>query len=448
MAKFRLKDVCDLCVSYGTQDDKFVGLSVKDDKISIRFPMGYHFDEQVDNISDEHMRREILLLLSTLVQHTHKVSESDVPKEMLDLEEQAPLFAYIYILKDYFERGYYQEQETVHKIAKTGKINWGRTIRTQKPLVQKNSVIYLDFVVKKNNINETAIITMIHKYCVYSAFKFVGWLFTSYVPQEPFKLTSNLADYFIQVIKNKLSTVFNDRHKILFINMLAILEYESKNIGNIGTKEYRVGVNRFEYIWESMIDTVYGVSKDERQKHNPFANWYLGETLEESTKMRPDTIMKKEGTDAVYILDAKYYRYYLKGKIGVDDESSDLDAGLPTTADINKQVTYGEYIEYSKELAPQTVENGRLPIYNAFILPFDKNDVERRKSFWEVVDEEGNIFYVGQAKLDWKDERKPYTHIQAYLMDVKHLMKIASGKNNVEIERLAELMEKNWKCEK
>ena len=60
----------------------------------------------------------------------------------------------------------------------------------------------------------------------------------------------------------------------------------------------------------------------------------------------------------IYILDAKYYKY------GATKNPFDL----PESASINKQITYGEYIDAQADL-----KNPDSVIYNAFLMPFDKN---------------------------------------------------------------------------
>ena len=65
----------------------------------------------------------------------------------------------------------------------------------------------------------------------------------------------------------------------------------------------------------------------------------------------------------VYVLDAKLYSY---GYSGNPDH-------LPNGPDINKQITYGEYIERAKGVPSAN-------LYNAFIMPFNRED----NPFFEV----------------------------------------------------------------
>lgn len=81
-------------------------------------------------------------------------------------------------------------------------------------MLQDNEAYYLDFVVKKNTINEDELITLVHKYCVYDSFDKFGWLFTSFVPPEP--KTGLSKKMMLSVVNDKLQNTFNDRNKQLF----------------------------------------------------------------------------------------------------------------------------------------------------------------------------------------------------------------------------------------
>ena len=159
--------------------DTFVGLRCNDGDISINFPLGYHISED-----DNELRKDIILLLTTLSANTER-KESEILKRGNVFDEvEFPLQSYMYLIKDFFVRGYYKEQEVLYKVAKLGKINWNRTIKTQKPYVQDMDVFYLDFVTKKNSVKENELITLIHEYCVYESFERIGWLYTEMMPKN------------------------------------------------------------------------------------------------------------------------------------------------------------------------------------------------------------------------------------------------------------------------
>lgn len=186
------------------EKDTFVGLRCSDGDISINFPIGYHISED-----DNELRKDIMLLFTTLSANT-KRKESDVLRQGNAFDEmEFPLQSYLYLIKDFFARGYYKEQEVSYKVAKKGKINWNRTIKTQKSYVQGTDVFYLDFVTKNDRVKENELITLIHEYCVYESFEQMGWLFTRIMPEKPRIIKQDRI--FRSVLKEKLANTYNDK---------------------------------------------------------------------------------------------------------------------------------------------------------------------------------------------------------------------------------------------
>ena len=128
----------------------------------------------------------------------------------------------------------------------------------------------------------------------------------------------------------------------------------------------------------------------------------------------PDTIMIYNGK--YYILDAKCYKY---GWTGIPDH-------LPNGSSINKQITYGEYLEKYKG-----VDNNSL--FNAFIMPYNM-----AKNHFKLTSVVGNI---GEAVGDWRYNKKYYERIQGIVMDTRYLMYHYSGKPIKEKVALAECIE-------
>ena len=371
--------------------------------------MGYHRSKD-----EKGLRKDILSLINVLAKNTDK-KESEIYVG-LNQDDPAgiPVQAYLYLIKDFFERGYYKERDTYRQIAKRGKIDWSRTIKTQKPLLQDNEAYYLDFVVKKNTINEDELITIVHKYCVYESFDKFGWLFTSFVPPEP--KTGLTKKMMLSVVNDKLQNTFNDRNKQLFRNMIAVI----KSMKEDADSEFRYGTYRFEYVWEKMIDRVFGIS--EKEEYFPKTTWNLEDGREhDNAFLEPDTIMLLDGK--VYVLDAKYYKFGWSGVPG----------HLPESTSINKQITYGEFIAEES----QFMKDGHHPVvYNAFIMPYDS----KGKRFPTGTP----IHYIGSATSDWKGGDKKYENVLGILMDVKYLMGIDSRTDPSEILKLAGLIEE--KC--
>lgn len=405
MWKIDIKSKCR--VNSNREMDTFVGLKCNDGDISINFPMGYHISE--DN---KELRKDILLLFTTLAANTeHRDSEMLGQGSCFD-EVEFPLQSYIYLIKDFFAKGYYREQEVSYKAAKTGKINWNRTIKTQRPYVQDTEVFYLDFVTKKNSIKKNELITLIHEYCVYESFERIGWLFTTMMPKKP--RIAKRRNVFRSVLKEKIANTFNDRNRILFRHMLAIVDFEGDKDSD---KNYRYGTYRFEYVWEKMINKVFGI--ENKSDYFPKTTWYVNGDRYDNASLEPDTIMLCGSN--VYILDAKYYKYGVTGKAW----------DLPESVSVNKQITYGEYVAAGKKF--KNMHGNNMKVYNAFLMPFDS-----LKSKYPGKQE---MVKVGEAVSNWKDNSEEYQKIQGILVDVKALMNINVRQEMKEIEKLADLIE-------
>lgn len=396
-------------VNTNIENDVFVGIQRSENIYDVSFPLGYHLSED-----EKGLRKDVLLLLNVLAKTIDKKESEIYIGINSDDTENIPVQAYLYLIKDFYERGYYKERETFYSTTKRGKISWGRTIKSIRPVLQGDEVYYLDFVVKKNNINENELITLIHKYCVYESFEKFGWLFTSFVPIKP--RTGLTIKIMIAVVNFKLQNTFNDRNKRLFINMLAVL----KSLIDDSKTEFKYGTHRFEYVWEKMIDRVFGIS--DKRNYFPKTTWSFADQKQyDNAFLEPDSIMVNNGK--IYVLDAKYYKYGWSGEPG----------HLPESTSINKQITYGEFIAK----ADRFIKEGNHPVvYNAFIMPFDS----KGKKF--LTDQP--IRYAGVATGDWKSGTEKYENVIGLLLDVKYLMGLDSRLDVLEIMRLAKLIEE--KC--
>ena len=87
----------------------------------------------------------------------------------------------------------------------------------------------------------------------------------------------------------------------------ATIDFEGDKDSN---KNYRYGTYRFEYVWEKMIDKVFGI--ENKADYFPKTSWYVKGIRYDNASLEPDTIMLCGNN--VYILDAKYYKYGVTGK--------------------------------------------------------------------------------------------------------------------------------------
>lgn len=145
---------------------------------------------------------------------------------------------------------------------------------------------------------------------------------------------------------------------------------------------------------------------DDRSEYNPRGTWELENKKPfESSSMRPDTIIKND--NELFIIDSKYYRYGATG---------DINNGLPNTQSIQKQITYAKHA-FEKDSS--------LNVYNAFLLPFDKND--KKNSY------KGNLAWIGKATTDWEKEGRSYEKIHTFLIDLRFVIENYNKDDNNDI---------------
>lgn len=400
-----IREKCAINTNY--EKDTFVGIKCEDGDISIHFPLGYEISKE-----EKELRKDIILLMNVLAANIDR-KDSEILSTSRNFDEvQFPIQSYMAIISDYFERGYFKEQEIQYTVSKRGKINWNRTLKTQKPYIQDGCFYYLNLVTKRSTPNENELITLIHEYCVYESFLKMGWIFTKSMPQKPrIKYQQKL---FTSVIKDKLFHTFNDKNKILFKNMLAIIKCQ----GDLSTlMNYKYGTYRFEYVWEKMIDKVFGI--ENKADYFPKTMWKVNETIYNNASLEPDTIMIY--ANDIYVLDAKYYKYGSTAKI----------SDLPESTSINKQITYGEYIY--KETTFRKKFGNEMKVYNAFLMPFNSLNGKYKC--------DKNMLSVGEAISSWKSNDKKYQRVVGVLLDVKHLMSINVRQEMVEISNLAAIID-------
>jgi hypothetical protein len=390
--------------------DKFVGIIMNHDGPIINFPIGYDLPK-----SEKELRHEIFKLISILMEfckneESIQSSEKEEEKSYTDF----PISAYIELIYSFMElNGYYVEKDAKYRTNERGKISWSKTIKIQKPLIQQGgSAIYSKFTIRYITPNYNNLITHIHKFCVFESFSKLGWLFTPFMPEQSVIKRDDIL--FLNILHTKLSNTNNDKDKRLFKAMIRMIEYlgEEKNLNT-----FYYGTNRFEYVWEGIIDKMFGI----RNKYDyfPKTRWELKSGDKRlNSALEPDTIMLLD--DKVYVLDAKYYKF--------GHTANPYD--LPESSSINKQITYAEYVD--KHKFKQTFVNSN-SVFNAFIIPFNS-----QSNKLGISDNIGNF---GEATGDWKNHGFSYERVQGIVIDTKYLMHNYKSKTSIQIINLAKAIE-------
>ncbi len=406
---FKIREHCH--INSNDDGDRFVGVKADSENVVVYFPMGYELP-----LSDDELKRDIKNLfqvLATFTEKTDRVLHMD--KFTASQSVEFPIQAYLNIINYYLDHNgtYYTETESNYKVDKRGKTDWNRTIKTQTPMIQGKSLLYFNQVVRVSTPNTNRLITRIHKYCVYESFNRIGWLYTTNKPEQPdinFDKTQ-----FISTLNDKLSNTNNDIDKRLFRSMIAMIEFmDDRTID----KQFYFGTDKFENVWEKLIDKFFGVSN--KQDYFPRGQWterYGASKGRPVSALEPDSIMIYK--NKYYVLDAKYYRYGVFPELGV--------AALPQSSDINKQITYGQFV------ATQKTPKGS-KVFNAFIMPFNKV-----KNKFTITSWYGN---VAEALGDWITSPETYERIQGIVVDTRYILKNYDGNHDYDKDLLSKEIEK------
>lgn len=401
------KNIRDRChVNTNDDGDSFVGVKADTDDAIIYFPIGYQLPA-----NDDDLRVDINNLLGVLAAFMKEDRVIEVSKFEAPRTVDFPMHAYLKVIRSFLRMGrYYIETDPQFRTDTKGKTSWPHTVREQRALVQKNgSLVFTNMTVRSVTPNANKQITQIHRFCVYEAFDKMGWLYVPFMPEKPGPHPEIKES--IYVLTRKLTTTHNDTEQGLFNSMLAMLRYID---GRNSDKQYFFGTDYFEKIWERMIDKAFGV--DDKEQYFPRTRWLLDYGRDKIKKpLQPDSVMIYG--DKYYVLDAKLYKY---GWSAVPDH-------LPNGSDIYKQITYGEYIARTRKLPNEK-------LYNAFIMPFNKED-----NLFRMTDNIGNI---GEAVGDWKNNIKYYERIQGIVVDTRYLMYNYISMSDQQKKELASCIEK------
>ena len=391
--------------------DRFVGIKADSDNAMVYFPMGYRLPQ---NESD--VRQDILQLIAILSEFTES-EDRVLHMEKFEAPQSVdfPVNAYMNIIRYYLEQNsYYVEHDPVRKIGDKGKIDWSSSLKNNVAFFQEDGTpFFKNYTVKGSTPNEKNLITLIHKYCVYESFQKMGWLFTPHLPPDP-HIEKN-TDLFLAILRRKLGVTHNDKDKLLFQSMIAMLEYLDEPTHD---KQFYFGTDRFEYVWEKLIDEVFGVK--DKEQYFPRTKWKLRYGKDRvNYALEPDTIMLCD--KKIYVLDAKYYRYGITG----------IPSHLPESSSINKQITYAEYIYNQKKFKEEYGDS--VPVYNAFLMPFNKDD--------NIFDSDDFFMSIGEANSDWKMNTYQYERVQGIVVDVRFLMYNYYGSHKSKILKMAQTID-------
>lgn len=367
----------------GEKNNSFVGIKANGDEIEVFYPESMQL-----SLDKGERTREIVLLLKSITLAKTKYGLSTHILETSNIGHTFPIDAYMWVLNDYSLNGICLNTEMVYRCNGSGGINWKRTIR-QIPIISGGQFIYKNLVVAKNQ-QQDDIIAEIYKYCLRIASISIGWLIgIHYDGHGSIPFNKNLYE---STIRKELEKTFDDKKRKRLNMMFSIISERSQSTEFPSSFSY--GVNDYSYVYERMVDKLYG-NVDDIGKYYPSAEWNLKcyDGVFKSTNLRPDTVINTR--NGIYILDAKFYRF------GTTMRKKDL----PNSSAIQKQITYGEFIANTYNIAQ---------VVNVFIMPYNKKN--------NTFGSESNIEFLGYAEARWKTKSNLYESVGLLLVDTKYLL--------------------------
>lgn len=371
--------------SSGADDDSFVGLKIIGNQTNFYYPIAYDFKEDSATL-----KSDIVAVLKTIsIAKTKKREKAELFTER-NSDNDFALSSYLWVINDFLTNGFYINREKVYKTNQNGKVNWKKTLANTPIVSKSNNIIYKDIVVETKSTVDNLLVE-IHKYCVKLSIDRIGWLFnldSSFIVTKPLNKT-----LYLTTLTKELSHTFDDDKKIRLSHLKNVIQGLDENLQG---KDFVYGVEKYDYVYERMIDSVFG--NEDVAKFYPKGQWCLlspNKKTVDSSNLRPDTVLTN-GQD-VYILDSKFYRYGVTGDVG----------HLPETTSIQKQIIYGDFVK-------SNMSSKYKNIYNAFLIPYNKNS--------NKFNSNDTLFYIGYARTDSNSGSYDHEKVHTFLIDLKFVV--------------------------
>lgn len=275
-----------------------------------------------------------------------------------------------WIINDYIKNGFFIEKEQIREVNGRGKIDWARTIKSQKPIYTGKSFFYHNLLNIKNEVNTNNIISNIHKRVVEECIEKVGWLLNIKSNHHNTFTGLDVEDE-IRLLQKKLSSTFVGHDIKLLTSLISYLKQTS-----IQNNSYELVTPYFQYVWEEMLKVT--CNNDVRlQKDMPKPYWVINDS-KIYTLQKPDILVFKDNT--LLIIDAKYY-----------STASQNVSRYPGWDSIVKQLFYAK-----------SLEDNYKNIKNVFLMPDtirDKTGI-RKIGATSVEENEAKFGYVFSYGID------------------------------------------------
>jgi hypothetical protein len=343
-----------------SKDGKEVGFFIKDGSLTLIVPKFY--DVQIPDRKS--INREILLFYKLFKKYKRDVAkqksiiESDEhfaeKKDIIDDEYAFSVIEmYFNLINDYFDNNLLLFRERETNLVPAGNINWKKTMKSNSEIIHRNTVFYKDIYYNNLVFDYRHPVTILYCCALNEVSEVLGYNFK--LPYDKSFLTSFTNDNsnIRYILKRYRREMFSDREKRIFRILDSL--YSERNAIDYARKSNKElsYIQNFNSIWEIMLKVSLFDEYHNYKDMLPRGEYQVGDYSFGGLTPIPDIILNIDSY--ILVLDAKNYV--------PDYEKSQ---GLPSTADIIKQIFYGYFL--SDEFNPI---NGikKENFINAFLLP-------------------------------------------------------------------------------
>ena len=355
-----------IIIKIAKKDTDFVGINCQKNEMIITFPIGYDITEEQLDIKNKDKVKRLIPDFKIIISLLEKMEE----EKLTEGNVQFSFTAAHYLIKDYFNKGLYEEYNKKEQNNFSGNINFFKTISSTLPiLTSNNNFIYTNVI--SDNINyENNDITEIQKYCLSKSFRILGLYYDEYPISFSYKPFSK--SEMLDKISKRIMITHNDcdlqRLKMMKLFILGVESGEE-------VSEIKIGINRFHLVWEMLLKKQIK-KKYELLECYPQAYYMIDNQKKLSSNLIPDIVFEKDVK--IHIIDAKYYQINK----------------LPQSSDIFKQLTYVDFIQNAT----------KKEVVTYFLLP---NKIKEKTR------------YLGYATDEYHELKK---RIEVYYLDTKSIL--------------------------
>lgn len=420
---------------------KYVGIVTYRKKVLFIFPK---YIDKEDSELDLQEFKPILKLLKKYSK-TENLDSEELETLGLDLENEYTnkISLVVHILDNYIENDIYYNEIVTDEYSGDGEILWDKTVNNIDPFIINGQVIYLDFITKLNIVNDSSLITDVHKFIVNECIEFMcNTGLDLYLGYNLDKIDCELGDikdfeFIINKLEREMQLQFNDNKIDMLKSMISFINNsfskgDEDKIDLFGTRSFYV-------VWEKLCSRVFKNEFESSENKSKYDKFYINSPIWEDLKnqdmsidesneisskknrLTPDILKTCEynGDKYLLILDAKYYSIVFSNK------SVKYNPGI---SDISKQYLYklalNKYIR----------ENNINKIENVFLFPTSNKDtimgyvsLDFMQQFYESKDE---------IKVANKNEEK----IKLVKLNVNNLIDLYYKKEEIKINEVFNIL--------